>query len=471
MTTAFKSEFLQTCAARDLMHQCTDEQGLDALLAAQKGVAAYIGFDCTATSLHVGSLIQILLLRRWQQAGHKPVILMGGGTTKVGDPSGKDKSRPPLTDAQIQANMDGIKTVFEKFLTFGDGPSDAVMVNNDDWLQGIKYLDFLRDFGRHFSINRMLTMDSVKLRLEREQPLSFLEFNYMILQGYDFYHLSNSMNVRVQFGGSDQWGNIVNGVVLSRRRKSEELLSEAKNLHANGAKEEYADAISKALPIGEGGSEEEAGLKFRDNMTQWNINHGLFGLTTPLFTNAAGEKMGKTAGGAVWLDGDMYSAYDYWQFWRNAEDAMVGKYLRWFTELPIEEIEKLEALQGAEINEAKKVLATEATRMLHGDEAARTAAETAQKTFEQGAAGAALPEITLPASELAAGINAIELFRRAGLVESNGEAKRLVQGGGAKVNDQKVTDLGLMLNNSALNAEGFIKLSAGKKKHAIVKVA
>lgn len=425
MTAAFKSDFMKTCAERGLIHQCTDESGLDNLLANKQPIAAYIGFDCTATSLHVGSLIQILMLRRWQQAGHKPIILMGGGTTKVGDPSGKDKSRPPLTDEQIQKNMDGIKTVFEKFFTFGDGATDAVMVNNDDWLQGLKYIEFLRDFGRHFSINRMLTMDSVKLRLEREQPLSFLEFNYMILQGFDFYHLANAMDVRAQFGGSDQWGNIVNGTELNRRIRAEK---------------------------GEQSKE-------------------LFGLTTPLFTNAAGQKMGKTADGAVWLNADMFSAYDYWQFWRNAEDAMVGQYLRWFTDLPLSEIEKLEALQGAEINEAKKVLATEATRMLHGDAAAQAAAETAQKTFEQGAAGAALPEITLPASELATGIALAELFRRAGLVKSTGEAKRLVQGGGAKVNDEKVADVATLINDSALNAEGFIKLSAGKKKHAIVKVA
>lgn len=442
---AFKSEFLQTCTDRGFIHQCTDEGGLDDLLARNKGVAAYIGFDCTAPSLHVGSLIQIMMLRRWQQAGHKPIVLMGGGTTKVGDPSGKDKSRPPLTDEQIQANMDGIKTVFEKFITFGDGPTDAVMVNNDEWLKELGYLDFLRLYGRHFSINRMLTMDSVKLRLEREQPLSFLEFNYMILQGYDFYHLSlptdkDGLNCRVQFGGSDQWGNIINGVELSRRLNA-------------GLLAQLSDAGSKL-----------------DEVCA-NKDKELFGLTTPLFTNAAGAKMGKTADGAVWLNGDMFSPYDYWQFWRNAEDAMVGKYLRWFTDLPLAEIERLESLPGAEINEAKKVLATEATRMLHGDEAARQAAETAQKTFELGAAGDALPEITLPASELAAGVSAVDLFRRAGLVESNGEAKRLVQGGGAKVNDEKIVDISLVISTTALNAEGYIKLSAGKKKHAIVKVA
>lgn len=422
MASAFQSKFMQTCAERGFINQCTDEAGFDNLLANTKGVPAYIGFDCTATSLHVGSLIQIMMLRRWQQAGHKPIVLMGGGTTKVGDPSGKDKGRPPLTDAQIQANMDGIKQVFEKFLTFGDGPTDAVMVNNDDWLSGIKYLEFLRDYGRHFSINRMLTMDSVKLRLEREQPLSFLEFNYMILQGYDFYHLSESMGARAQFGGSDQWGNIVNGTELNRR-----ILAE-----------------------------------------QGKQSRELFGLTTPLFTNAAGQKMGKTADGAVWLNADLFSAYDYWQFWRNAEDAMVEKYMLWFTDLCKEEIS---AYVAGNINEAKKHLATKATAMLHGEQAAAEAAETARQTFELGMAGEALPEITLPTAELSAGISAVELFRRAGLVESNGEAKRLVQGGGAKVNDKKLADVTVMLDSASLNAEGYIKLSAGKKKHAIVRLA
>lgn len=402
------------------MHQCTDTAGLDALLCNQAPVAAYIGFDCTAPSLHVGSLIQIMMLRRWQQAGHKPIILMGGGTTKVGDPSGKDKSRPPLTDAQIQANMDGIKTVFAQFLTFGNGATDAVMVNNDDWLSGLKYIEFLRDFGRHFSINRMLTMDSVKLRLEREQPLSFLEFNYMILQGYDFYHLAQTQGVRVQFGGSDQWGNIVNGTELNRR-----ILAE------------------QGKPAQE-----------------------LFGLTTHLFTNAAGAKMGKTADGAVWLDAALFSPYDYWQFWRNAEDAMVGKYLLWFTDLPPTEIDTL--LQG-NINEAKKRLATEATAMLHGTEEAEKAAETARQTFELGMTGDALPEITLPTPELAAGVQVTDLFCRAGLAETKGEAKRLIQGGGAKVNDEKITDINQMLTEAYLVQDGYIKLSAGKKKHAIVR--
>ncbi|MBM3618620.1 MAG: tyrosine--tRNA ligase [Alphaproteobacteria bacterium] len=420
-----ESAFLKTCETRGFINQCTDLDGFDAELTKGKPIAAYIGFDCTATSLHVGSLIQIMLLRHWQKAGHKPIVLMGGGTTKVGDPTGKDKSRVALTDEQIAINMAGIKTVFEKFITFGDGPTDAVMVNNDDWLSGLKYLEFLRDFGRHFSINRMLTMDSVKLRLEREQPLSFLEFNYMILQGYDFYHLADSHAVRAQFGGSDQWGNIVQGTELSRR-----ILAE------------------------KGGKA-----------------HDLFGMTTPLFTNAAGAKMGKTADGAVWLNADMFSPYDYWQFWRNAEDAMVGKYLRWFTDLPIAEIGRLESLEGSAINDAKKVLATEATKLLHGEEAALQAAETAQKTFELGLTGDALPEITIDGAELSAGIAFTELLFRAEMTPSKGEAKKLIQGGGAKLNDEKVSDVNLLVSNAHLNAEGFIKLSAGKKRHALVKPA
>lgn len=423
MSHQLKSPFLQSCEALGLVHQCTDLEGLDALLAQGKPVAAYIGFDCTATSLHVGSLIQIMLLRRWQQAGHKPVILMGGGTTKVGDPTGKDKSRVALSDEDIARNMAGIKTVFEKFITFGDGPTDAIMVNNDDWLSPLKYLEFLRDFGRHFSINRMLTMDSVKLRLEREQPLSFLEFNYMILQGYDFYHLSKHLGVRVQFGGSDQWGNITNGTELNRRVNAEK-----------------GDKVEE-----------------------------LFGATTPLLTNAAGAKMGKTADGAVWLNADLFSPYDYWQFWRNVEDVMVGKYLRWFTELPISEIERLESLEGAAINDAKKVLATEATRLLHGEEAARQAAETAQKTFELGMTGDALPEILIDGQELNAGIAFTELLLRAEMTASKGEAKKLIQGGGAKLNDEKVSDLNLVVTQAHLTEDGFIKLSAGKKRHALVK--
>ncbi|MGB1539970.1 MAG: tyrosine--tRNA ligase [Rickettsiales bacterium] len=420
-----KSDFLTLREERGLIHQCTDMEGLDALLCGKQPVVAYIGFDCTAPSLHVGSLMQIMVLRQWQQCGHKPITLMGGGTTKVGDPSGKDKSRPPLTDEQITENMEGIRKVFEKFLTFGAGPTDAVMVNNDDWLSGLEYIRFLREYGRHFSINRMLTMDSVKLRLEREQPLSFLEFNYMILQAFDFVQLHKDYGCRVQMGGSDQWGNIVNGVELNRRIRAEE----------------------EAKP-------EE-----------------LFGLTGPLFTNAAGDKMGKTADGAVWLNAEMFSPYDYWQFWRNVEDAMVGKYLRWFTELPLTEIEKLEALEGAEINEAKKVLATQATAMLHGANAAEEAAATAQKVFEQGSSGDALPEITIPAAELRNGIPAFLLFFQAGLEDSNGKARKLIRGGGAKINDAKVDDENWEVTTAQLNEEGFIKLSAGKKRHVIVKVA
>lgn len=463
MTTAYQSDFLRTCAERGLIHQCTDESGLDKLLNTKKPVAAYIGFDCTATSLHAGSLIQILMLRRWQQAGHKPVILMGGGTTKVGDPSGKDKSRPPLNDAQIAANMAGIRAVFERFLVFGDGPSDAVMVNNDDWLQGLKYLEFLRDYGRHFSINRMLTMDSVRLRLSREQPLSFLEFNYMILQGFDFYHLSKTMDIRVQFGGSDQWGNIINGVELTRRMRA----ATNAEIAADRAAQEMAGASEAEIAA----KREAIYSEYQGRYADARSNYDLYGLTTPLFTNTAGEKMGKTAGGAVWLNADLFSPYDYWQFWRNAEDAMVGQYLRWFTDLPLDTIRQLESLQGADINEAKKILATEATRMLHGDAAAEQAAQTAQQTFEQGAAGDALPEITLPVQELMNGVPLMDLLRRAGLVESNGEAKRLAQGGGARVNDERIDDAAALVSAANLNAEGFIKLSAGKKKHAIVKVA
>lgn len=423
---AYQSPFMQMCEQRQLMHQCTDTEGLDTLLAtSKKPIATYIGFDCTAPSLHVGSLIQIMMLRRWQEAGHKPIVLMGGGTTKVGDPSGKDKSRPPLTDTQIAENMEGIRKVFEKFITFGDGPTDAVMVNNDDWLQGLGYLEFLRDYGRHFSVNRMMSMDSVRLRLEREQPLSFLEFNYMILQAFDFHHLAKEFDCRVQFGGSDQWGNIINGVELNRR------------MHA----------------------------------TEEGKTAELFGLTTPLFTNTSGEKMGKTADGAIWLNADLFSPYDYWQFWRNVEDAQVGKFLRWFTDLDETEIKQLESLPGAEINEAKKRLATEATAMLHGREEADKAAATAQQTFEQGGAGEALPEITLPAAELDAGIGVVELFNRAGLVASNGEARRLIKQGGAKVNGEKVANDADAISRSHLTADGVIKLSAGKKKHALVRVA
>lgn len=409
------SALLKLLHDRRYFHQCTDETALDNLLSEQK-IPVYIGFDCTATSLHVGSLVQIMMLRHLQQHGYKPVVLLGGGTTKVGDPTGKDEARKVLSTEDIARNMAGIRKVFDKFITFGDGPSDAIVVNNDEWLGQLHYLDFLRDIGRHFSINRMLTFDSVKLRLEREQPLSFLEFNYMLLQAYDFVELNKRYGCRLQMGGSDQWGNIVNGVELGRRMGTPEL----------------------------------------------------FGLTTPLITLASGAKMGKSANGAIWLDAELLSPYDYWQFWRNTDDADVGRFLRLFTELPLDRIAELEQLKDNAINEAKKILATEATALCHGREAALAAEETARKTFEEGALGATLPVIEIPASELAAGIPAYDLFKRAGLAESGGEARRLVRGGGAKVNDVTVTDENQAISSSSL-ADGTIKLSAGKKKHVLVK--
>ena len=410
--TLLRSDFLNAAQARGYVHQCTDEAGLDDRLMAGV-VPAYIGFDCTAPSLHVGSLVSIMLLRLLQKSGHKPIVLMGGGTTKVGDPSGKDESRKLLTDADIAENMAGIKTVFEKFLTFGDGPTDAVMVNNADWLDGLSYIAFLREYGRHFTINRMLTFDSVKMRLEREQPLTFLEFNYMILQAYDFVELAGRHGCLVQMGGSDQWGNIVNGVELGRRAEG----------------------------------------------------HELFGLTTPLLTTASGAKMGKTAAGAVWLNPDMLSPYDYWQFWRNTEDADVGRFLRLFTELPEDEIKLLESQEGAGINEAKKILAGEATRMAHGEAAALAAAETARKTFEEGTLGEDLPTITLSGEE-----TVYALLVRAGLASSNGEARRLIKGGGIKLNDVAVTDEMRKLTPAELST-GPAKLSVGRKRHALVKLA
>ena len=365
--SAPRSDFLQRLQSRGYIHQCTDLAALDD--AAMAGVVtAYVGYDCTAKSLHIGSLISIMMLRHMQQAGHKPIVLMGGGTTRIGDPSGKDESRKLLSDADINANMDGIKTVFAKYLKFGDGPTDAVMVNNADWLDKLEYIPFLRDVGRHFTINRMLSFDSVKTRLEREQPLTFLEFNYMILQAYDFLELNRRQNCALQMGGSDQWGNIVNGVELIRRIDEKPA----------------------------------------------------FGLTCPLLTTSSGAKMGKTANGAVWLNADMFSPYDFWQYWRNTEDADVGKFLRLFTELPLEEIARLEALQGAELNDAKKTLANAVTALCHGDAAAAEAAETARKTFEEGALADNLPAIDVPAAELQAGIPVFALFARAGLAASNG---------------------------------------------------
>jgi tyrosyl-tRNA synthetase len=412
----YKSDFISKLVERQYLHQCTDIEALDAK-AAGGPVTAYIGFDCTAPSLHVGSLVPIMLLRLFQQTGHKPIVLMGGGTTKVGDPSGKDDQRKLLDDAAIAANMAGIKSVFEKFLTFGDGPKDAVMVNNANWLENLNYVSFLRDYGRHFTINRMLSFDSVKLRLDREQPLTFLEFNYMILQAYDFLELANRHSVSLQMGGSDQWGNIINGVELGRRVAEKQL----------------------------------------------------YGLTTPLLTTASGAKMGKTADGAVWLNEDALSAYDYWQYWRNCEDADVGRFLRLFTEMPIEEIERLEKLEGAEINDAKKTLADEATRLCRGDKAAELARSTAETTFEQGGMGENLPSVDIARAELDAGIGVLVAFTMAGLSTSNGEARWLIRGGGAKVNDQAVSDEKATISSEQINSDGVIKLSAGKKRHALIK--
>lgn len=421
------SQLYQTLSERGFIHQCTDEDALDTLLA-KEPVAAYIGFDCTAPSLHVGSLVQIMMLRHLQKCGHKPIVLMGGGTTKIGDPSGKDASRPQLTDADIAHNMAGIKTVFEQFLTFGDGPTDAIMVNNDDWLSGLNYIQFLRDVGRHFSVNRMLSMESVKQRIDRESEMSFLEFNYMILQGYDFAELYKRYSCRLQIGGSDQWGNIVQGTELHRRLS--------------------ADA----------------------NKGQDNVYDELFGLTTPLLTTASGAKMGKTAEGAVWLNADLCSPYDYWQFWRNTEDADVAKFLKLFTEIPASEIDAMD-LEGAAANEGKKILATEATALLHGRAAAELAADTARKTFEQGGTAATLPEVHVPSAELEAGLPAFKLFQIAELAKSGGEARRLIKGGGAKVNDAAVQNEEEMIGISAMTPEGFIKLSAGKKRHVLIKAA
>lgn len=412
---AFKSDFLKTLQSRGYIHQVTHPVELDE--AASTGiVTAYIGFDATAPSLHVGSLIQIMMLRRLQQAGHKPIVLMGGGTTKVGDPTGKDASRPQLTDETIQANIASIKTVFEKFLTFGDGPSDAVMVDNDVWLSKFGYVEFLRDFGTHFTINRMLSFDSVKLRLEREQPMTFLEFNYMLMQSVDFLELNRSLNVTLQMGGSDQWGNITSGVDLVRR------------------------VDQKAS----------------------------FGLTTPLLTTASGGKMGKTAQGAVWLNAEQLSPYDYWQFWRNAEDADVGRFMRLFTDLPLDQIALYEAMEGAGINEAKKALADAATSMLHGSDAAHAARAAAEAAFEKGQLSADLPTVELPRDEVIGAMIAA-VVTKAGLSTSNGEARRLAQGGGLRLNDEAIADGARLIEASDVNADGVLKLAAGKKKIVLVR--
>jgi tyrosyl-tRNA synthetase len=414
--TTVKSEFLNVMTSRGFLQQCTDLDALDALMV-KETVTAYNGFDATADSLHVGHLVPIMVLRWLQRTGHRPIALMGGGTTKVGDPSGKDESRQLLDETEITRNIASIQRTFERFLTFGDGPTDAVLTNNAEWLDELRYIAFLRDIGRHFTINRMLTFDSVKLRLDREQPLTFLEFNYMILQAYDFVELARRYGCRLQTGGSDQWGNIVSGIDLGRRI----------------------------------------------------ANVDLFGLTCPLITTASGAKMGKTAAGAVWLNADRLSPYQYWQFWRNTEDADVGRFLRLFTELPLDEVAKLEKLGGAEINEAKKILALHATTLLHGEDAAEAAAETARKTFEEGAVGEELPSVAVPAAELAAGIPAFELFRRAGLAASNSEARRLIKGGGARINDAKLDDEAAAIGTDAVGDGGVIKLSAGRKRHALVK--
>jgi len=407
------SDFLRESKARGFIFQCTDQDGLDALTR-DGPIQAYIGFDCTADSLHVGSLVQIMILRLLQKHGHKPVVLMGGGTTRIGDPSGRDESRQLLTDAAIAANMAGIKRCFAPFLRFGDGPSDAIMVNNADWLDALGYIALLRDVGVHFTVARMLGFDSVKLRLEREHSLTFLEFNYMILQSYDFRELSRRFDVKLQIGGSDQWGNIVSGIELTRR-------TDAKTV---------------------------------------------YGLTTPLITTASGAKMGKTAQGAVWLTPDRLSAYEYWQFWRNTEDADVGRFLRLFTDLPLDEIARLESRGEAAINDAKKILATEATALCHGRGPAEAAAETARRTFEDGEAAENLPSVMVEG--LWAGVPAFRLFVLAGLAASNGEARRLIRSGGARVNDVAVSDEGAVVTRADLR-DGAVKLSAGRKLHRLVR--
>jgi tyrosyl-tRNA synthetase len=415
---AFKSDFLKILQERGFIHQCSDFEGLDAL--AVKGeVTAYVGYDCTAPSLHIGHLLSIMMMHWLQQTGNKPIALMGGGTTRVGDPSGRDETRKILSYDQIDANKESIKGTFSKFLTFGEGRNGAVMADNAEWLTKLNYIEMLRDVGRHFSINRMLTMDSVKMRLDREQELSFIEFNYMILQSYDFVELARRYGCNLQMGGSDQWGNIVNGVDLGRRMGT----------------------------------------------------HQLYALTCPLLTTSSGAKMGKTAAGAVWLNDGMLPVYDYWQFWRNTEDGDVTRFLKLFTLLPMGEIKKLAALQGAEINEAKKVLATEATALLHGRAEAEKAADTARTTFEQGAIAESLPTLDIPQSELSGGAGVLALFVKAGLVASNGEARRQIKGGGLRVNDVAVTDEKMMLTPANLTPEGVIKLSLGKKRHVLLRPA
>ncbi|MEM5585809.1 tyrosine--tRNA ligase [Roseibium sp. AS2] len=414
--SAFKSDFLNVLSERGFIHQISDPKGLDALCA-KETVTAYIGFDCTAPSLHAGSLVPIMMLHWFQQTGHRPITLMGGGTTRVGDPSGKDESRKMLTDAAIEDNKAGIRKVFEKLLTFGDGPTEAIMLDNADWLLKLNYVDFLREIGRHFSVNQMIQRDSVRLRLEREQHLSFLEFNYMLLQGYDFLEIYRRTGCRLQMGGSDQWGNILSGTDLVRRIEDTEA----------------------------------------------------FALTSPLLTTSSGAKMGKTASGAVWLNEEQLSAYDYWQYWRNTEDADVERFLKLFTILPLDEIARLAALEGSEVNEAKKVLATEATALIHGREKAEAAAETARKAFEEGASAAGLPTVEIPGQELEAGIGVLSAFVTAGLCASNGDVRRNIKGGAVRINDKSEQNDKRQLTADDMTADGIIKLSLGKKKHVLLK--
>ena len=406
-----QSEFLRIITERGYMHQATNFEGLDEA-ATEKCLPVYIGFDCTADSLHVGSLVQIMMLRILQQTGHKPIVLMGGGTTKVGDPSGKDSQRPLLSDPEIEKNKDGIRQVFEKYLSFGDGLTDAIMVDNAEWLDELEYIAFLRNYGMHFSINRMLSMDSVKLRLDREQPMSFLEFNYSILQAYDFMELRRRYGCVLQMGGSDQWGNIVTGVDLTRRVDGQEV----------------------------------------------------FGLTSPLITTASGAKMGKSAQGAIWLNKDKLPVWDFWQFWRNTEDGDVGRFLRLFTELPLDEIARLEALEGNEINDAKVILAHDAPTLCHSKEEALEAAATAAQAFGSGGTAEGLPEVSVSSPEM----SFIDALNTAGLVASNGEARRLIRGGGARLNDAQVKDEALMLTAADFNDQGKAKLSSGKKRHVLL---
>jgi tyrosyl-tRNA synthetase len=419
--SAYKSDFLNVLATRGFIHQVSEPEALDAL-ARKSAVTAYIGFDCTAPSLHVGSLLPIMMLHWMQQTGHRPIALMGGGTTRVGDPSGKDESRRLLTDDIINGNLKSIREIFSRFLQFGDGKNDAkkndaMMANNADWLNTLNYIDFLRDVGRHFSVNRMLAFDSVKLRLERQQELSFLEFNYMILQAYDFVELNKRYGCVLQMGGSDQWGNIVNGIDLGRRLN----------------------------------------------------NAQLFALTSPLITTSSGAKMGKTAAGAVWLDAAQVSPYDYWQYWRNTEDGDVARFLKLFTTLPLDEIERLAALKGAEINEAKKVLATEATALVHGKSAAEEAAGTARTTFEEGGLGASLPSIDVSRDEIKAGLGVLSAFVKAGLAASNGEVRRAIANNAIMVNDVRVTSDKAAIGEADVTAEGVVKLSLGRKRHVLLR--